>query len=226
MSQVSSSRIGHCMVLLFKDSIARPLRPIDAAPTAAFRSLYLAGLGRGLAIFLVCFALCAYVFAADGFHLRSTTWHDGESIPLESVYNRSGCHGSNLSPELEWSGAPSNTKSFAVTIFDLDAPRPGGWSHWVMFNIPGGVSKLEAGAGTEGSGQAPNGALECANDYGTRGYGGPCPPHAAAHRYVVSLYALKVEKLPANRDAAPAKVVKQIEANALGVARMAAKYQQ
>jgi Raf kinase inhibitor-like YbhB/YbcL family protein len=177
-------------------------------------------------IFLVCFALGTSVFAGGGFHLKSATWHEGESVPLESVYNRSGCHGSNLSPELDWTGAPSNARSFAITILDLDAPKPGGWSHWVMFNIPGDLSKLEAGAGTDGSGRAPIGALECVNDYGTRGYGGPCPPPGAAHRYVVSLYALKVEKLPANLDAAPAKAVKQIEANALAVARMTVKYQQ
>jgi len=177
-------------------------------------------------IFLACFALCTNVFAGGGLHLRSATWREGETIPLESVYNRLECHGSNLSPELDWSGVPSNTKSFAVTILDLDAPKPGGWSHWVIFNIPGDVFHLEAGAGTEGSRRAPIEALECVNDYGTRGYGGPCPPPGATHRYVVSLYALKVEKLPANLDAAPAKAVKQIEANALGLARMTVTYHQ
>jgi Raf kinase inhibitor-like YbhB/YbcL family protein len=177
-------------------------------------------------ILLACVALCTSVLAGAEFRLKSTTWHEGETVPLESVYNRSGCHGSNLSPELDWSGAPANTKSFAVTIFDLDAPKSGGWSHWIMFNIPGDVSNLEAGAGTDGSRRAPSGALECANDYGTRGYGGPCPPPGATHRYVVSLYALKVEKLPASPDAAPAKAVKQIEANALAVARITVKYRQ
>jgi Raf kinase inhibitor-like YbhB/YbcL family protein len=172
-----------------------------------------------------CFALCANAFAGGGFRLTSTTWHEGGTVPLESVYNRSGCNGGNLSPEMDWSGAPSNTKSFAITIFDLDAPKPGGWSHWIMFNIPGNVPKLDVGAGTYGSTRAPIGALELMNDYGTRGYGGPCPPAGAAHRYAVSLYALKVEKLPVNRDASPAKAVEQIEANAIAVARMAVKYQ-
>jgi len=72
----------------------------------------------------------------------------------------------------------------------------------------------------------PIGALECLNDYGTRGYGGPCPPPGTVHRYVVSLYALKVDKLPVDRDEPPAKVLKQIETNALAVARMTVKYGQ
>jgi Raf kinase inhibitor-like YbhB/YbcL family protein len=209
-------RVAHRAVLLDRAKlrlIAAPVRLIVAPVKIA-------------SIFLVCFALCTSGLAGGGFHLRSATWHEGESVPLESVYNRSGCHGSNLSPELDWSGAPSNTKSFAITIFDLDAPKRGGWSHWVMFNIPGDVSNLEAGAGTEGSRRAPIGALECVNDYGIRGYGGPCPPPGGAHRYVVSLYALKVEKLPANLEAESAKAVMQIEANALAVARMTVKYHQ
>ena len=171
-------------------------------------------------------AVCTNVFASGGFRLTSATWREGGTVPLESVYDQSGCHGANLSPDLDWSGAPANTKSFAITIFDLDAARPGGWSHWVMFNVPANVSKLEAGAGTAESKRTPIGALECLNDYGTRGYGGPCPLPGAVHRYVVSLYALKVDKLPVNRDAPPGKVVKQIEANALAVARMTVKFGQ
>src|SRR5262249_44293645 len=156
-----------------------------------------------MCLFLGCFAVCTNVFASGGFRLTSTTWREGGTVPLESVYNQSGCHGSNLSPELDWSGAPSNTKSFAITILDLDAPKPGGWLHWVIFNIPGSVSKLDMGAGTAGSTRAPVGASQCMNDYGTRGYGGPCPPPGAAHRYIVSVYALKVDQLPPNLDASP-----------------------
>jgi Raf kinase inhibitor-like YbhB/YbcL family protein len=176
-------------------------------------------------VFAACFVLCTHLFAGERIRLTSPTLHEGGTVPLENVYNRSGCSGANLSPEIRWSGAPSNTRSFAVTIFDLDAPKPGGWSHWIMFNIPGNVSKLEAGAGTDGSARAPIGALECMNDYGTRGYGGPCPPPGAAHRYVISLYAFQVDRLSVDQDASPAKAVKQIEANAIAVARMTVKSQ-
>jgi Raf kinase inhibitor-like YbhB/YbcL family protein len=176
--------------------------------------------------FLGCLAVCTNAFASGGFRLTSTTWREGGTVPLESVYDQSGCHGANLSPEMDWSGAPSNTKSFAITVFDLDAPKPGGWSHWVMFNLPAKLSKLDAGAGTAKSKRTSIGALECLNDYGTRGYGGPCPPPGVVHRYVVSLYALKVDKLPVDRDVPPAKVVKQIEANALAVAKITVKYGQ
>ena len=168
--------------------------------------------------------LCAHLIASEGFHLASPVWHDGGIVPLENVYNRSGCNGGNLSPEISWSGAPSGTRSFAVTIFDLDAFKPGGWAHWVMFNIPANLSKLDAGAGTEGSKRMPAGASECLNDYGTAGYGGPCPPPGAAHRYVLSLYALKIEKLPDSLAAAPGKAAKQIEANALAVSKLTVKF--
>jgi len=177
-------------------------------------------------LLLGCLAVCTNAFASEGFRLSSTTWREGGTVPLENLYDRSGCHGANLSPELDWAGAPSNTKSFAITIFDLDAPKPGGWSHWVMFNLPANVSKLDAGAGTAKSKRTPIGVLECLNDYGTRGYGGPCPPPGVVHRYVVSLYALKVDKLPVDRDVPPAKVVKQIEADALAVAKITVKYGQ
>ena len=179
-----------------------------------------------LCLLLGCLAIGTNVFASEGFRLTSATWREGGTVPRESVYDQSGCHGANLSPDMDWFGAPANTKSFAITMFDLDATKSGGWSHWVMFNVPANVSKLDAGAGTAESKRTPIDAVECVNDYGTRGYGGPCPPPGAVHRYVLSLYALKVDKLPVNRDAPPAKVVKQIEANALAVARMTVKYGQ
>jgi Raf kinase inhibitor-like YbhB/YbcL family protein len=176
---------------------------------------------RGIAGYGV---LCANLFASEGLRLTSPVWHEGGNVPLENVYDRSGCNGANLSPEISWSGAPSDTKSFAITIFDVDAPKAGGWAHWVMFNIPANVSKLEAGAGTDGSKRMPSGASECVNDYGTPGYGGPCPPPGARHRYVMSLYALKVKTLPFNQDASSANVAKHIVANAITVARMTVKF--
>ena len=177
-----------------------------------------------LRVFAGCCFLCANLIASEGLRLTSPVWHPDGNVPLENVYNHSGCNGANLSPEISWSGAPSNTKSFAVTIFDVDAVKAGGWVHWIMFNIPANVSKLDAGAGTEGSGRAPNGASQCVNDYGMPGYGGPCPPPGARHRYVMSLYALKVKTLPFNRGTPAAEVAKPIQANAIAVARITVNF--
>jgi phosphatidylethanolamine-binding protein (PEBP) family uncharacterized protein len=79
-----------------------------------------------------------------GFRLIGSEWHDGGSVPKEKMFNSSGCVGTNISPEFHWSNAPSGTKSFAITIFDLNAPTGGGWWHWVIFNIPGTIWELPA----------------------------------------------------------------------------------
>jgi phosphatidylethanolamine-binding protein (PEBP) family uncharacterized protein len=103
-----------------------------------------------LSSYLVFAAPTAFA-EGGGFRLMSSEWHDGGSVPKENVFNGSGCAGANISPEFHWSNAPSGTKSFAITIFDLDAPTGGGWWHWVVFNIPGTILELPAGAGNKES---------------------------------------------------------------------------
>src|SRR5215469_4123105 len=156
------------------------------------------------------FALSSWtIFAAStfaengGFRLTSATWHEGGTVPQESVFNGAGCGGANVSPELRWSGAPTGTKSFAVTIFDQDAPTGNGWWHWVIFNIPGTTLELPAGAGSKGS----------------RGL-----PPGRTHRYLVRAYALNVERFSAGSEASPAKIVEQIEQHSLGVAKLTVKF--
>jgi Raf kinase inhibitor-like YbhB/YbcL family protein len=161
---------------------------------------------------------------SGGFHLTSSEWHDGGSVPQENVFNASGCGGANISPELHWSDAPSGTKSFAITIFDPDAPTGGGWWHWVIFNIPKTVSELPAGAGSQESRRAPPAGTQCRNDYGEPGYGGPCPPPGSTHRYLVRAYALNVEKLPFGSETPPGKMAKQIEAHSIGVAKLLVRF--
>src|ERR1700759_1517600 len=139
------------------------------------KKLFLA-LSSGLAF--VAFTAFA---EGGGFRLTSSEWHDGGSVPKENMFNGPGCGGANISPEFHWSNAPSGTKSFAITIFDLDAPTGGGWWHWVIFNILGTTSELPAGAGNKES-RLPPASVQCRNDYGKMGYGGPCPPPGSLHR--------------------------------------------
>jgi Raf kinase inhibitor-like YbhB/YbcL family protein len=171
-----------------------------------------------------CLALGAFSSAEGGeFRLVSPEWHEGGPSPRENVFNGSGCDGANVSPELHWSGAPAGTHSFAITMVDPDAPAPGGWWHWVLWNISGTVSGLPAGAGNEGSKTLPAGSVQSKNDFGELGYGGPCPPQGTTHRYLLRIYALRLSRLsPGSGE--PAKVAKLIEEHSIGVAQLTVKF--
>lgn len=124
---------------------------------------------------------------AGNFTLTSATI--GGQLTKSEEFNGFGCSGSNLSPELVWSDAPKGTKSFALTVYDPDAPTGSGWWHWQVVNIPKNINKIDAGT-------VPKGALEIINDYGKVGFGGPCPPEGdKAHRYIFTIHALDVETL-------------------------------
>jgi Raf kinase inhibitor-like YbhB/YbcL family protein len=175
--------------------------------------------------FVFCVSLAGLASAENsGFRMSIPGLREGGRVPLENVFNGSGCGGLNVSPEFHWSGAPAGSKSFAITIFDLDAPARGGWWHWIVFNIPADVSALPAGAGNKGSRALPVGCVQCQNDYGEPGYGGPCPPPGTTHRYLIKVYALNVEKLSPGSDAPPAKLARLIEEHSIGFAQLTAKY--
>ena len=128
---------------------------------------------------------------ASTFILRSNSFSPGGTIPEQYSYSGYGCTGRNSSPELSWSGAPADTKTFALTMFDTDARGGQGWWHWVVFNIPPDVTKLQAGAGGASNDVMPRGAVQGRNDFQTIGYGGPCPPAGeSAHHYRFTIYAL------------------------------------
>lgn len=140
-------------------------------------------------------------------------------------FNGFGCSGENSSPKLTWSGAPDGTKSFAVTVYDPDAPTGSGWWHWMVINIPAGVTELAAGAGALNSTTLPEGAAQNRIDYGVAAWGGTCPPKGdKPHRYIFSVYALKTAKLDVPADATAALTGYMIHGNALGVASFTAKY--
>ena len=116
-------------------------------------------------------------------------------LSINEVFNGFGCTGKNISPELSWSNVPKGTKSFAVSVYDPDAPTGSGWWHWIVFNIPKDVSFLKAGAGDVSSKLLPQGAVQNIIDYGFAGFGGACPPQGdKAHRYIFTVYALDIEK--------------------------------
>jgi Raf kinase inhibitor-like YbhB/YbcL family protein len=126
--------------------------------------------------------------------LSSPDVKNGGSIAMEQVANIFGCKGGNLSPALTWKGAPKDTKSFALTVYDPDAPTGSGFWHWVVFNIPVGTTSLPKNAGDPKANLMPAGAVQSRTDYGIQGYGGPCPPPGAPHRYKFTIFAVDVDK--------------------------------
>ncbi len=135
--------------------------------------------------------------------LTSADIKEGATIANEQVLKGFGCNGGNLSPALSWSGAPNATKSFAVTMFDPDAPTGSGWWHWVAFNIPASTTSLPKGAGDVKKKLMPKDAIQSRNSFGTEGYGGPCPPPGdKPHHYQITVFAVDVDKLPDAKNAA------------------------
>lgn len=171
------------------------------------------------------FAVSALSFSASAFELKSPTIKPNSTLTIDQVFKGFGCEGKNISPALEWKNPPAGTKSYAVTVYDPDAPTGSGWWHWVMFNIPATVTKLDADAGNPASGKAPTGATQSRTDFGAPGFGGACPPPGnKPHRYIFTVYALKVDKIDADANASGAMVGFMLNANKLGKASFTAKY--
>ncbi len=177
-----------------------------------------------LAAFCIAFLPLA-AFAAGKFTLESVEIKPGGKIAETQVYKGFGCEGGNVSPSLLWKNAPAGTKSFAITVYDPDAPTGSGWWHWVMFDIPADVTSLYLGVGNPASGQTPRGAIQSRTDFGKPGYGGPCPPKGEKpHRYIFTVYALKVDKIDADESSSGALVGFMLNANKLGKASLTATY--
>ena len=144
-----------------------------------------------------------YASQAQGFTLKSNEL--GGQATQKQFAGAFGCHGQNLSPELSWENAPAGTQSFAVSIYDKDAPTGSGFWHWLIFNIPADATGLKSDAGNIAKGLAPAGAIQSTTDYGVQGYGGPCPPPGPIHEYLITVFALK-NKLTLDKNATPAIV--------------------
>jgi Raf kinase inhibitor-like YbhB/YbcL family protein len=145
------------------------------------------------------------------FRIFSNAFAEGGWIPpLHS------CHGADLSPSLEWAGAPAGTRSFALIVDDPDAPR-GAWNHWLLYDIPANVHTLAQGSRAAG--------VPGTNDFGKPGYGGPCPPPGSPHRYYFKLYALDIETLPIHTGARRADLDDALKGHVLGEAQCVGRFQ-
>ena len=137
------------------------------------------------------------------FHLESASITDGQPLATPQVSGIMGAGGEDVSPQLSWSGFPDETRSFAVTVYDPDAPTASGFWHWAVANLPASVTELPAGAG-DGS-NLPGDALTLVNDAGARRYIGAAPPPGhGPHRYYIAVHAVDVDKLDLAEDASPA----------------------
>jgi hypothetical protein len=170
-------------------------------------------------------ALAAAAGAHAALRLESPDIKPNAMMDRKFEANVFGCNGENKSPALKWSGAPKDTKSFAVTVYDPDAPTGSGWWHWSVINIPANVMELKPDAGNASNANLPPGARQVRIDYGVAAWGGMCPPAGdKPHRYIFTVYALKTDKLDLPGDATAAAAGFMVNANAIAKASFTAKY--
>jgi Raf kinase inhibitor-like YbhB/YbcL family protein len=164
--------------------------------------------------------------SAQTFQIQSADIAAGQAIAQTFAFNGFGCTGQNISPTLGWSNPPAGTKSFALMVHDADAVTGGaGFWHWAVVNLPAGTSGLVRGAGTADGRALPESARQIATDFGTPGWGGPCPPAGdKPHRYTFTVYALKVDKLDLPPNATASLSGFMVNANALGKASLTSIY--
>ncbi|GAA3613553.1 YbhB/YbcL family Raf kinase inhibitor-like protein [Flavivirga amylovorans] len=164
------------------------------------------------------------IFAQNTFTLSSKDL--GGEATINEEFNGFGCTGKNQSPQLSWKNAPEGTKSFAITMYDPDAPTGSGWWHWIVFDIPSSINELVSNAGDFKLNLTPKGAIQSITDYGTNGYGGPCPPQGhGLHQYIITVYALKTDKLGLDKNTNPAVVGYYLWNNTLAKASIITYYQ-
>jgi Raf kinase inhibitor-like YbhB/YbcL family protein len=178
---------------------------------------------RSLAMLMILSCLLAGSAHAAGLTLTSPEL--GGQLTEAQVFSGFGCSGGNVSPSLEWTGAPGRTKSFAVTMYDPDAPTGSGWWHWLVFNIPADTSGLKSDAGNPEKGLAPKGSIQSVTDFGAKGFGGACPPEGAKpHTYIFTVHALDVDTLDLGEDTTPALVGFMLNQHVLAKASLVAYY--
>ncbi len=143
--------------------------------------------------------------AVPSFTVASTDVAHGETIATPHLSGVMGAGGEDRSPQLSWTGFPEGTRSFAVTMYDPDAPTASGFWHWAVADIPADVSSLDAGAGDDTGSGLPAGAFQLANDASLRRYVGAAPPDGhGEHRYYLVVHAVDVPSLGIPESSTPA----------------------
>jgi Raf kinase inhibitor-like YbhB/YbcL family protein len=180
-----------------------------------------------LAILLFCFGYTksnkvtfAEASAPEGGSAMSFAIQTNAFAPGSVIPNKYTCDGSNVSPELTWSGAPAGTQAFALIVDDPDAPG-GTWTHWTAWNIPANSTKLAEG--TPKNETLADGTRQGRNDFKRIGYNGPCPPPGKPHRYFFKVYALGAN-LDAKAGASRGELESAMKGKTLGQAEVMGKY--
>ncbi|KMO78979.1 YbhB/YbcL family Raf kinase inhibitor-like protein [Mycolicibacterium obuense] len=160
------------------------------------------------------------------FTLTSQSFRDGDTWGNDQVSGIMGAGGDDVSPQLSWSGFPEETRSFAVTVYDPDAPTGSGFWHWAVFNLPATVTDLPAGVGDGSSQGFPGDAVTLSNDAGLKRFIGAAPPPGhGPHRYIVAVHAVDVEKLDVPEDATPAYLGFNLFSHAIARALITGTYE-
>lgn len=158
------------------------------------------------------------------FDLVSDDMQDGQMLSKPQLSVRLG--GGDSSPHLKWSGFPEETKSFAVTTYDPDAPTPSGFWHWAVYNISPLTTEIQSGVGSDVN-KLPIGSVPLKNDRGMTTFIGAAPPIGTGkHRYCFVIYALDIEKLDLPADATPAFLTFNLLQHTLAWASLTPWYEQ
>ena len=174
-------------------------------------------------LLIICAFISTMSIGQGTFTLSSTSL--GGQATAQEEFNGFGCTGENQSPQLSWSNVPEGTKSFAITMYDPDAPTGSGWWHWVVFDIPADVHELATGAGQVDLKLMAAKAIQSINNYGFNGYGGPCPPEGhGLHQYVITVHALKADTLGLDANTNPEVVGYNLWNNTIEKASIVAYY--
>lgn len=160
------------------------------------------------------------------FTLSSSTMKDGDNLPTAQVYDQGGYGGKNRSPALHWQNAPEGTKSFALSVYDPDAPTGSGFWHWYVINLPADINELPENAGNPSTPNLPATARQMKNDIAENGFVGAFPPKGdKPHRYIFTIYALGVAHLDLPDNATTAFTGFNVKANAIAEASLTLTYQ-